>query len=86
MYSKLTQTPKKMQQHDHDILQLWTGRVTNLCTFALWQQLSTCTRQSAFLLNQFNMKIKSGLLADLRALHKTEEKLKLLTLRKFKSA
>jgi hypothetical protein len=25
-------------------------------------------------------------LADLRALHKTEEKLKLLTLRKFKSA
>jgi len=29
-----------MQQHDHDILQLWTGRVTNLCTFALWQQLS----------------------------------------------
>jgi hypothetical protein len=32
------------------------------------------------------MKINSGLLADLRALHKTEEKLKLLTLRKFKSA
>jgi hypothetical protein len=45
-----------------------------------------CTRQSAFLLNQSNMKIKSGLLADLKALHKTEEKLKLLTLRKFKSA
>ena len=75
-----------MQQHDHDILQLWTGRVTNLCTFALWQQLSTCTRQSAFLLNQSNMKINSGLLADLKALHKTKEKLKLLTLRKFKSA
>jgi len=45
-----------------------------------------CTRQSAFLLNQSNMKINSGLLADLKALHKTEEKLKLLTLRKFKSA
>jgi hypothetical protein len=28
------------------------GWVSNLCTFALWQQLSVCTRQSAFLLNQ----------------------------------
>jgi hypothetical protein len=32
------------------------------------------------------MKINSGLLADLKALHKPKEKLKLLTLRKFKSA
>ncbi len=33
-----------------------------------------CTRQSAFLLNQSNMKIKSGLLADLVALHKIRRK------------
>ena len=32
-----------------------------------------CTRQSAFLLNQSKRKMKSGLLADLLALHKTEE-------------
>ena len=37
----LTQTPEKNPQHDHDILQLCSGKVTNLCTFALWQQLST---------------------------------------------
>jgi hypothetical protein len=50
------------------------GWVSNLCTFALWQQLSVCTRQSAFLLNQSNMKIKSELLADLLALHKFRRK------------
>ncbi len=33
-----------------------------------------CTRQSAFLLNQSNMKMKSGLLADLMALHKIRRK------------
>ena len=32
-----------------------------------------CTRQSAFLLNQSNMKINSGLLADLKALHKQKK-------------
>ncbi|MFO0005777.1 MAG: hypothetical protein ACK559_32095, partial [bacterium] len=70
-----TQTPEKnIPQHDHDILQLCSGKVTNLCTFALWQQLSTCTRQSALLLNQSNMKIISGLLADLMALHKIRRK------------
>ena len=37
-------------------------------------QLSVCTRQSAFLLNQSKRKMKSGLLADLLALHKTRRK------------
>jgi hypothetical protein len=50
------------------------GWVTNLCTFALWQQLSVCTRQSAFLLNQSKRKMKSELLADLLALHKIRRK------------
>jgi hypothetical protein len=33
-----------------------------------------CTRQSAFLLNQSKMKMKSELLADLLALHKIRRK------------
>ncbi len=43
-----------------------------------------CTLQSAFLLNQSQVKMKSELLADLLALHKIRRKLMLLTLRKFK--
>ena len=69
----------------HSILQIPKLGYQSMYSYSLATTVC-CTRQSAFLLNQSNMKINSGLLADLRALHKTEEKLKLLTLRKFKFA
>ena len=69
------QTPEKnVLQQDHDILQICSGWATNLCTFALWQQLSVVLRQSAFLLNQSQVEMKSELLADLLALHKIKRK------------
>jgi hypothetical protein len=52
----------------------YPGWATNLCTFALWQQLSVVLVNRHFLLNQSQNKMKSKLLADLLALHKIRRK------------
>jgi hypothetical protein len=53
--------------------QHFTNVQAGLPIYVLLLSGNNCTRQSALLLNQSKRKIKSGLLADLLALHKTEE-------------
>ena len=56
----------------HIILQIPKLGYQSMCSYSLATTVC-CTRQSASLLNQSKRKMKSELLTDLLALHKTEE-------------
>ena len=57
----------------HSILQIFKLGLQSVYFCSLATTVC-CTRQSAFLLNQSKRKMKSGLLADLLALHKIRRK------------